>query len=136
MKLFPFAIYAVPEMSMVGQTEHELTKQKIPYITGKARLAETARGQILGIEEGILKILFGEPDGKVLGVHILGEGSSELIHIGQAVLAMGGTIDYFLENVFNYPTLAEAYKIAALDAWNHKHVELCPLPDFEINKPE
>ncbi len=128
MKLFPFAIYAVPEMSMVGQTEQELTEKKIPYITGKARLKETARGQIIGIEEGILKILFAEEDDTVLGVHILGEGSSELIHIGQAVLAMGGTMDYFLENVFNYPTLAEAYKVAALDAWNQKRGDSCPLP--------
>ena len=128
MKLFPFAIYAVPEMSMVGQTEQELTEKKIPFITGKAHLKETARGQIIGIEEGVLKILFGEEDGRVLGVHILGEGSSELIHIGQAVVAMGGTMDYFLEHVFNYPTLAEAYKVAALDAWNQKRVEACPLP--------
>lgn len=134
MKLFPFAIYAVPEMSMVGKTEKELIEKKIPYIAGRARLSETARGQIMGIEEGILKILFAESDGKVLGVHILGEGSSELIHIGQAVLAMGGTLDYFLENVFNYPTLAEAYKVAALDAWNQKQGELCsiPLPDAPL----
>ena len=130
MKLFPFAIYAVPEMSMVGATELELTQQKIPYITGKARLKETARGQIIGLEEGVLKILFAESDGKVLGVHILGEGSSELIHIGQVTVAMGATMDYFLENVFNYPTLAEAYKVAALDAWNQiRGQTICPLPD-------
>ncbi len=130
MKQFPFAVYAVPEMSMIGQTEQELTKKKVPYITGKARLKETARGQIIGIEEGILKILFAEEDDTVLGVHILGEGSSELIHIGQAVLAMGGTMDYFLEHVFNYPTLAEAYKVAALDAWNQKQGDICPMPPY------
>ena len=105
-------------MSMVGQTEQELTAQRIPYESGVARLRETARGQILGLESGILKILFATEDRRVLGVHILGEGATELIHIGQAVLALGGKLDYFMENVFNYPTLAEAYKIAALDAWN------------------
>ncbi|MBF0381139.1 MAG: Si-specific NAD(P)(+) transhydrogenase [Magnetococcales bacterium] len=129
MKMFPFAIYAVPEMSMIGQTENELTKNKIPYYTGKAHLRETSRGQILGIGEGVLKMLFAEEGDKLLGVHILGEGSSELIHIGQAVLAMGGTIDYFLEHVFNYPTLAEAYKVAALDAWNNRQVVSCPIPE-------
>jgi NAD(P) transhydrogenase len=131
MKMFPFAIYAVPEMSMIGQTEGELTKKKIAYYSGKAHLKETSRGQILGIGEGMLKMLFAQEDGKLLGVHILGEGSSELIHIGQAVLAMRGTIDYFLEHVFNYPTLAEAYKVAALDAWNHKQVESCPIPTIK-----
>jgi len=115
---FPFGIYAVPEMSMVGKTEQELTAARIPYEVGIARLRETARGQILGLDEGVLKILFGLEDRRVLGVHILGEGSTELIHIGQAALALGGTLDYFMETVFNYPTLAEAYKIAALDAWN------------------
>jgi NAD(P) transhydrogenase len=83
-----------------------------------ARLRETARGQILGIDSGVLKILFSLETRRVLGVHILGEGATELIHIGQAAMALGGTLDYFVENVFNYPTLAEAYKIAALDAWN------------------
>jgi NAD(P) transhydrogenase len=115
---FPFGIYAVPEMSMVGMTEQELTEKKIAYEVGVARFRETARGQIMGLQEGLLKILFSIEDQRVLGVHILGEGSSELIHIGQAVLALGGTITYFLETVFNYPTLAEAYKVAALDAWN------------------
>jgi NAD(P) transhydrogenase len=115
---FPFGIYAVPEMSMVGKTEQELTAERIPYEVGIARLRETARGQIMGLDEGVLKILFGLDDRRVLGVHILGEGSTELIHIGQAVMALNGTLDYFIETVFNYPTLAEAYKIAALDAWN------------------
>ena len=115
---FPFGIYSVPEISMIGMTEQELTAKKIPYEVGIARLRETARGQIMGLEEGVLKMLFGLADRRLLGVHILGQGATELIHIGQAVLSLGGTLDYFLENVFNYPTLAEAYKIAALDAWN------------------
>lgn len=127
---FPFGIYAVPEMSMVGKTEQELTAERVPYEVGVARLRETARGQIMGLDEGVLKILFGLEDRRVLGVHILGEGATELIHIGQAALALNGTLDYFLETVFNYPTLAEAYKIAALDAWNRMAtdpVELCPV---------
>ena len=103
---------------MVGMTEQDLTEKKIPYEIGAARLRETARGQIMGLEGGLLKILFGLEDRKILGVHIIGEGAAELIHIGQASLVLGGTLDYCLENVFNYPTLAEAYKIAALDAWN------------------
>lgn len=114
----PFGIYAVPEMSVVGMMEQELTAKKIPYEVGLARLPETARGQIMGLQSGLLKIIFGLEDQRVLGVHILGEGASELIHIGQATLALGGTLTYFLETVFNYPTLAEAYKVAALDAYN------------------
>ncbi|NNE43297.1 MAG: FAD-dependent oxidoreductase, partial [Gemmatimonadetes bacterium] len=115
---FPFGIYAVPEISMVGKTEQELADEGIPYEVGVARLRETARGQILGLERGILKMIFSLETRKVLGVHILGEQATELIHIGQAAMALGGTLDYFVENVFNYPTLAEAYKVAALDAWN------------------
>lgn len=115
---FPFGIYAVPEMSMVGMTEQQLLQQGIPYETGIARLRETARGQIMGIEQGLLKLLISLEDKRILGVHILGEGATELVHIGQAVYGLGGTMDYFLDNIFNYPTLAEAYKVAALDAWN------------------
>jgi len=115
---FPFGIYAVPEMSMVGMTEQQLLQQGIPYETGIARLRETARGQIMGLEQGLLKLLISIEDRKLLGVHILGEGATELVHIGQAVYVLGGTLDYFLQNIFNYPTLAEAYKVAALDAWN------------------
>ncbi len=115
---FPFGIYAVPEMSMVGMTEQQLLETGIPYETGIARLRETARGQIMGLEQGLLKLLISLEDRKLLGVHILGEGATELIHIGQAVHVLGGTLDYFLQNIFNYPTLAEAYKVAALDAWN------------------
>jgi len=115
---FPFGIYAVPEMSMVGMTEQQLQQQGIAFETGVARLRETARGQIMGLEQGLLKLLISLEDRKLLGVHILGEGATELVHIGQAVYVLGGTLDYFLENIFNYPTLAEAYKVAALDAWN------------------
>lgn len=115
---FPFGIYAVPEISVVGLTEHELTQKRIPYESGIARLRETARGQIMGLEDGLLKILVGLNDQKILGVHIIGDGATELIHIGQAVIALDGTLSYFLEHAFNYPTLAEAYKVAALDAWN------------------
>jgi NAD(P) transhydrogenase len=93
-------------------------EQGIAYETGVARLRETARGQIMGLEEGLLKLLISLEDRKLLGVHILGEGATELIHIGQAVYVLEGTLDYFLNTIFNYPTLAEAYKVAALDAWN------------------
>ncbi len=116
--IFPFGIYAVPEMSVVGRTEEELRAAGIPYETGTARFRETSRGQILGLREGLLKLLVHLEDKRLLGVHIVGEGATELIHIGQAVLAHDGTLDFFIDAVFNYPTLAETYKIAALDAWN------------------
>ncbi|MGB0385670.1 MAG: Si-specific NAD(P)(+) transhydrogenase [Ardenticatenaceae bacterium] len=117
-ELFPYGIYAIPEISMVGKTEEELTEAGIPYEVGKAHYKEIARGQIIGDEIGMLKLIFGLEERKLLGVHIIGEGASELIHIGQAVLAFGGTVDYFVNTVFNYPTLAEAYKVAALDGIN------------------
>jgi len=115
---FPYGIYSVPEMSMVGLTEDEARARKISYESGIARFRETSRGHIMGLESGMMKLLFELGTRKLLGVHILGEGATELIHIGQAVLNLGGTLDYFVENTFNYPTLAEAYKIAALDAFN------------------
>ncbi len=115
---FPFGIYGVPEISQVGLTEQETREKKIPYETGVAKFREVARGQILGLREGILKMIFAIEDHRLLGVHIVGEGATELIHIGQAVLAHGGRLEYFIDAVFNYPTLAEAYKVAALDAWN------------------
>jgi NAD(P) transhydrogenase len=115
---FPYGIYTVPEISMVGQTEEELTEQGIPYEVGRAHYKEIARGQIIGDMTGILKIIFHAETRHVLGVHIIGEGASELIHIGQAVLSFGGTIDYFINTVFNYPTLAECYKVAAFDGIN------------------
>ena len=115
---FPYGIYTVPEISMIGQTEQQLIAENIPYGAGIARLEETARAQIMGLTGGILKLLFSRADRRLLGIHIVGRGATELIHIGQAVMRLNGTLDYFIENVFNYPTLAEAYKIAALDAWN------------------
>lgn len=115
---FPVGIYAIPEVSMVGAPEHELTENKVPYETGTARYREIARGQILGDDSGFLKMLFHREDRRLLGVHALGTGATELIHIGQAVLALGGGLDYFMDTVFNYPTLAECYKVAALDASN------------------
>ncbi len=115
---FPLGIYAVPEISMIGRTEAELKAAGIPFESGVAHFRETARGQILGLHEGMLKMLFDLEKHTLLGVHIEGEGATELIHIGQAVMELGGTLEYFIESVFNYPTLAEAYKVAALDAWN------------------
>jgi NAD(P) transhydrogenase len=117
-KEFPFGIYSVPEMSMIGTTEAAAAEQGIAYETGVARLRETARGQIMGLQDGLLKLVIGLEDRRLLGVHILGEGATELIHIGQTALHLGAGLEYFLETVFNYPTLAEAYQIAALDAWN------------------
>ena len=116
--LFPYGIYAIPEISMVGRTEEELTDEGVPYEVGKAHYREIARGQIIGDSTGLLKLIFGLDDHKLLGVHIIGDGASELVHIGQAVLAFGGTIEYFVNTVFNYPTLAECYKTAAFDGVN------------------
>jgi NAD(P) transhydrogenase len=117
-ELFPYGIYSVPEISMVGLTEQECSERGIAFEVGIARFRETARGQIIGLREGMLKMLFSIETQKLLGVHIIGEGATELVHIGQAVISLGGTLDYFVQTVFNYPTLAEAYKVAALDAYN------------------
>ena len=99
-------------------TEEEVRERGIPYECGIARFRETSRGHIMGLNAGFMKMIFALETRRLLGVHIVGEGATELIHIGQAVLNLKGTLDYFVENTFNYPTLAEAYKIAALDAWN------------------
>ncbi|HEY4129898.1 MAG TPA: Si-specific NAD(P)(+) transhydrogenase, partial [Gemmatimonadaceae bacterium] len=115
---FPIGIYAIPEISMVGPTEQELTKARIPYEVGVARYREIARGQIVGDDSGFFKMLFHREDRRLLGVHIIGTGATELLHIGQAVIGLGGGLDYFLSTVFNYPTLAECYKVAALNAAN------------------
>ena len=115
---FPYGIYSVPELSTVGMSEEEIIKRGIPYESGICRFRETSRGQIMGLDHGIMKLIFSLKTRRLLGAHILGEGATELIHIGQAVLNLKGTLDYFVENTFNYPTLAEAYKVAALDAWN------------------
>ena len=115
---FPYGIYSVPEISTVGMSEEEVRKRAIPYECGVARFRETSRGHIMGLQTGMMKMIFSKKTRRLLGVHIIGEGATELVHIGQAVLNLKGTIDYFMDNTFNYPTLAEAYKIAALDAWN------------------
>ena len=115
---FPYGIYSVPEISVVGMTEEEVRQRGLAYETGIARFRETSRGHIMGLNSGMMKMLFSIRSRRLLGVHIVGEGATELIHIGQAVLNLKGTIDYFIDNTFNYPTLAEAYKIASLDAWN------------------
>jgi NAD(P) transhydrogenase len=119
-ELFPYGIYTIPEISIVGQNEQELTEYGVPYEIGKALYREIARGQIIGDNDGLLKLIFHIGTGRLLGVHIIGEGASELIHIGQAVMAFGGTIDYFVNTVFNYPTLAECYKTAAFDGVNRR----------------
>ena len=115
---FPVGIYAIPELSMVGAPEFQLTRERVPYEVGLARYGEIARGQLIDDDSGLLKLLFDREDRRLLGVHVIGSGATELIHIGQAVYGLGGGLDYFLETVFNYPTLAECYKVAALDAHN------------------
>ena len=117
-ELFPYGIYTIPEISFVGQNEEELTDKGVPYEVGKAQYREIARGQIVGDTTGMLKLLFERNTRELLGVHVIGEGAVELIHIGQVVLSFKGKIDYFVETVFNYPTLAECYKSAAFDGMN------------------
>jgi NAD(P) transhydrogenase len=114
----PYGVYTIPEISMIGKTERQLTEEKIPYEVGIARYEELARGQILGDQTGRLKLLFDPRDLKLLGIHIIGEGATELVHIGQAIMNTGATVEYFRDTVFNYPTLAEAYKVAALNGLN------------------
>ena len=116
--LFPYGIYTIPEVSMVGQTEETLTANKVPYEVGIAKYSELAKSMMLGDDAGMLKLLFHPETHKLLGVHALGQRATEIIHIGQAVLFYGGTVEYFRDMVFNYPTLAEAYKVAALDGLN------------------
>lgn len=132
---FPYGIYSVPEISTCGMSEEELTERKIPYEVGVARFRETSRGHIMGLEHGMLKMLISLKTRRVLGVQIVGEGATELIHIAQAVLNLKGTVDYFVENTFNYPTLAEAYRIAGLDAFNRmpipKEYKVARAPDAD-----
>ncbi len=113
--LYPYGIYTIPEISFIGKTEEQLTDEDVPYEVGMAYYRETARGQIRGDTTGRLKLVFHRDTRKVLGVHIIGEGASELVHIGQAVMTLNGTVDYFVDTVFNYPTLAECYKVAAFN---------------------
>jgi NAD(P) transhydrogenase len=117
-KVMPYGIYTIPEISTVGKNEEELTEQGIPYACGRAFYKEIARGQIFGDLDGLLKLIFHRDTMQLLGVHIIGEGATELIHIGQAVLTYSGTVDFFVHNTFNYPTLAECYRTAALDGIN------------------
>lgn len=116
--LLPYGIYSIPEISMVGWTEERLTKEGVPYEAGIAQYKEIARGQLLGDEIGMLKLLIHQESHTLLGVHAIGTGATELIHIGQAVMAHKGTVEYFVNTVFNYPTLAECYKVAALNGLN------------------
>ncbi|MBJ6988770.1 MULTISPECIES: Si-specific NAD(P)(+) transhydrogenase [unclassified Devosia] len=135
---FPYGIYAVPEISTVGLTEAQVREQKIPYECGIARFRETSRGHIMGLQSGMMKLIVSLENRKLLGVHIVGEGATELIHIGQAVINLGAPLDYLVEATFNYPTLAEAYKIAALDAWNRmpQVVPVAPVADKATPTPE
>jgi NAD(P) transhydrogenase len=122
-ELFPYGIYAIPEISMVGKTEDQLTEAGIPYEAGIAQYKELARGQLLGDDTGMLKLLIHQETHQILGVHAIGTNATELIHIGQAVMAYNGTVEFFISNVFNFPTLAEAYKVAALNGLNKlRHV--------------
>lgn len=114
----PIGIYTIPEISYIGPTEDELTQNKIPYQVGKAYFKDTSRGAIMGALDGMLKIIFHQQNRKVLAVHVIGENATELVHVGQAVIELGGTIDYFLDKVFNFPTLAETYKYAAHNGLN------------------
>ena len=112
---YPYGIYTIPEISFIGKTEEQLTNEDVPYEVGVAYYREIARGQIRGDTTGRLKIIFHRETKELLGVHIIGEGASELLHIGQAVLILKGTVEYFVDTVFNYPTLAECYKAAAFN---------------------
>ncbi|MFV2179562.1 Si-specific NAD(P)(+) transhydrogenase [Actinomadura sp. LOL_016] len=117
-ELQPIGIYTIPEISFVGRTEDALTEEKVPFEVGISRYRELARGQIIGDSYGMLKLLVSPEDRRLLGVHVFGTGATELVHIGQTVMGCGGTVDYLVNAVFNYPTLAESYKVAALDAMN------------------
>ncbi|MGA2833753.1 MAG: Si-specific NAD(P)(+) transhydrogenase [Terracidiphilus sp.] len=120
-RFYPYGIYTIPEISFIGKNEEQLTSEDVPYEVGMAYYRETARGQILGDTTGRLKLIFHRDTRAVLGVHIIGEDASELVHIGQAVMVLGGTVNYFIENVFNYPTLAECYKVAAFNGLGRLH---------------
>ena len=117
-ELVPTGVYAIPEIGMVGRTEEELTDGAVPYVAGVARWRELARGLMSGDEDGMLKLLVSTEDRRLLGVHVIGTGATDLVHIGQAVMGGGSTIDFLVTAVFNYPTFAESYKVAALDAAN------------------
>ena len=126
-KNLPYGLYTIPEISMVGKTEQQLTRERVPYEVGVASFREIARGHISGDETGLLKLLFHRETRAVLGVHCIGESATEIIHIGQAVMSLGGTMDYFRDNVFNYPTMAEAYKVAAFNGLNKLRMPKLPV---------
>ncbi|MBX3354684.1 MAG: Si-specific NAD(P)(+) transhydrogenase [Phycisphaeraceae bacterium] len=132
---YPYGIYAIPEISMVGATEEQLTKACVPYEIGVARYGEIARGLIRGADAGVLKLIFHRDTRQLLGVHCIGEQATELIHIGQAVLRLGGGLDYFLQTVFNYPTFAECYKTAALNAHNRLRLSASASPARDTSAP-
>lgn len=136
-KVIPYGIYSIPEVSMVGKTEHELATAGVPHATGRAYYREMARGHISGDLHGLLKVVFHRDTRVLLGVHIVGPGATELIHIGQSVLTYGGTVEYFVHNVFNYPTMAECYRTAALDGLNrlHHHPEPIESP-YDASSPD
>jgi len=115
---YPYGIYTIPEISFTGKTEEQLTDEDVPYEVGVAYYRDTARGQIRGDTAGRLKLIFHRETREVLGVHIIGEEATELLHIGQAVMILKGTVNYFVDTVFNYPTLAECYKLAAFNGLN------------------
>ncbi len=133
-QLLPYGIYTIPEISMVGKTERELMDEEVPYEIGIARYREVSKGKIMGDETGMLKLIFHQKTGRLLGVHIIGDGASELLHIGQAVMSFKGSISYFVDTVFNYPTLAEAYKIAALNGL--KRIGVTGLTGGEFDAPK
>jgi NAD(P) transhydrogenase len=114
--VLPFGIYTIPEVSMAGATEQELQEKKVPYVAGRTSYGMNARGQIIGDQRGLLKLLFEPEQMKLLGVHVIGEQATELIHIGLTALLAGGTADLFIQTCFNYPTLSEMYKYATYDA--------------------
>ncbi len=120
--LFPFAIYSIPEASFIGSTEEDLVKKKVPFVKGLARYREVSKATIRGGSVGMLKLLFSPDSWKLLGVHVVGDQAAELVHIGQVVMSLGGRVDYFVHNVFNYPTWAEAYRVAALDGLSRLNV--------------
>jgi len=129
--LFPYGIYTIPEISMVGATEQQLTQQQVPYEMGIARYREIARGQLMSDPNGLLKLIFHQESRRLLGVHAIGSGATELVHIGQTVMAAGLPIDYFTETVFNYPTLAECYKVAATDGLNRVQTAKSTVVDLQ-----
>ncbi|MDZ4687578.1 MAG: Si-specific NAD(P)(+) transhydrogenase [Planctomycetaceae bacterium] len=131
----PYGLYTIPEISMVGKSEQQLTADRVPYEVGVATFREIARGHIAGDEHGMLKLLFHRETRQLLGVHIIGETATEIIHIGQTVMALGGTIDYFRDTVFNYPTMTEAYKVAAFNGLNKLNLEVLAA-DRMLREPE